>query len=73
MNKHFTVAVLGAGGRGFQYSKIFNEREEFSIVSACDYNPAQLKKMKQDIQMIKRPICAIRSNGTKRLPKAVSE
>ncbi len=46
MKKHFTVAVIGAGGRGFTYSQLFYKREEFSIVSACDCNPAQLKKMK---------------------------
>ena len=44
--KHFTVAILGAGGRGFTYSELFERKEEFSVVSVCDINPIQLKKMK---------------------------
>jgi len=44
MEKTFTVAVLGAGGRGYAYANLFNQKEQFSVVSACDYNPAQLKK-----------------------------
>ncbi|MBQ3084883.1 MAG: Gfo/Idh/MocA family oxidoreductase [Clostridia bacterium] len=47
MKKHFTVAVLGAGGRGYAYSRHFTRREEFEVVAACDYNPAQLEKMKK--------------------------
>ncbi|MBQ8606135.1 MAG: Gfo/Idh/MocA family oxidoreductase [Clostridia bacterium] len=47
MKDKFTVAVLGAGGRGYTYAKHFNKREEFSVISACDINPAQLDKMQK--------------------------
>ena len=46
MKSDFTVAVLGAGGRGYTYAKFFNNRKEFKVVSACDFNPKQLDKMK---------------------------
>jgi len=46
MKKHFTVAIIGAGGRGYTYAALFEKREEFSVVSVCDINPAQLEKMK---------------------------
>ena len=46
MKSGFTVAVLGAGGRGYTYAKHFNSRKEFKVVSACDINPKQLDKMK---------------------------
>ena len=46
MKQHFTVAILGAGGRGFIYATLFHEREEFEVVAACDYKPQQLEKMK---------------------------
>lgn len=51
MKKHFTVAVIGAGGRGFVYSEEFNKREEFSVVSACDINAEQLIKMKDNFNI----------------------
>ena len=47
MKKHFTVAVIGAGGRGYVYAKHFTRRQEFTVVSACDINPDQLKKMQK--------------------------
>lgn len=46
MKKHFTVAIIGAGGRGYTYASLFERREEFSVVSVCDINPAPLVKMK---------------------------
>lgn len=45
MKKTFTVAILGAGGRGYTYAKHFNAGKEFKVVAACDINPNQLKKM----------------------------
>ncbi len=47
MNKNFTVAVIGAGGRGYTYAKHFTKRDEFTVVSACDVNPKQLDKMQK--------------------------
>lgn len=47
MNGKFTVAVLGAGGRGYTYAKHFNNRQEFKVVSACDTNQKQLDKMQK--------------------------
>ena len=47
MKKNFTVAIIGAGGRGYTYAKHFTRREEFSVVCACDINPKQLEKMQK--------------------------
>jgi predicted dehydrogenase len=47
MKTNFTVAVIGAGGRGYTYAKHFNNRDEFEIVSACDINQEQLDKMQK--------------------------
>ena len=45
MNKNFTVAVLGCGGRGYVYTSLFCEKEEFEVVAFCDSNPRQLQKI----------------------------
>lgn len=45
MEKKFTVAILGAGGRGYVYANLFKKQENFEVVSVCDYNPAQLEKI----------------------------
>lgn len=47
MDRNFTVAVLGAGGRGYTYAKHFNGRKEFKVVSACDIDKKQLDKMQK--------------------------
>ncbi|MBR5011610.1 MAG: hypothetical protein IKY12_03550, partial [Clostridia bacterium] len=47
MKTTFSVAILGAGGRGYSYAKHFTRRDEFTVVSACDLNPKQLDKMQQ--------------------------
>lgn len=51
MKKTFTVAVLGAGGRGYAYSTLFEQRDEFSVVCACDYNEKQLSKMQKTFNL----------------------
>lgn len=47
MKKNFTVAVIGAGGRGYTYAKHFTRRDEFTVVATCDVNPKQLEKMQK--------------------------
>lgn len=47
MKTTFSVAILGAGGRGYSYAKHFTRRDEFTVVSACDINPKQLDKMQK--------------------------
>ena len=47
MAKKYTVAVLGCGNRGLSYTEeMFAKGDRYEIVSLCDPNPAQLKKMK---------------------------
>ena len=45
MKQKFTVAIIGAGGRGYVYAHLFTKKEEFEVVSVCDYSPAQLEKI----------------------------
>lgn len=45
MNKKYTVAILGTGGRGYAYGKLLAKRpNEFKVTALCDINPEQLKK-----------------------------
>ncbi len=47
MAQKFKVAVLGCGNRGLAYTEeMFAKSDRYEIVSLCDPNPAQLKKMK---------------------------
>ena len=52
MKEHFTVAILGAGGRGYVYTKLFLEKERFSLTAVCDRNPAQLQKMQSAFGLV---------------------
>ena len=45
MNKKFTVAVLGCGGRGYGYTDLFCKHDEFEVVAFCDTNPEQITKI----------------------------
>ena len=47
MKNSFTVAILGAGGRGYSYAKHFTRRAEITVVAACDINQKQLDKMQK--------------------------
>ena len=51
MKKHFTVAVIGAGGRGSVYTELMNNKEEFTIVSACDVIPKKLENLKDIVDI----------------------
>lgn len=51
MKKHFTVAVIGAGGRGSVYTELMNNKEEFTIVSACDVIPKKLENLKNIVDI----------------------
>ena len=51
MKNHFTVAVIGAGGRGSVYTELMNNKEEFSVVSACDINPKKLENLKDIVDI----------------------
>ena len=46
MNKIFTVAILGCGGRGAEsYGRLFLEqKDKYRIVALCDLLPEKLKK-----------------------------
>jgi hypothetical protein len=44
--KAFTVAVIGAGGRGSVCSELINLKEEFTIVAACDIIAKKLENLK---------------------------
>ncbi len=51
MKKHFTVAVIGAGGRGSVYTELMNNKEEFTIVAACDVIPKKLENLKNIVDI----------------------
>lgn len=51
MKKHFTVALIGAGGRGSVYTELLTNKEEFSVVSACDINPKKLENLKAIVDL----------------------
>ena len=45
MKQHFTAAVIGAGGRGSVYTELMCNKEEFSVVAACDRIPKKLENL----------------------------
>ena len=51
MGKKFTVAIIGAGGRGYVYASLFTKRPEFTVVSVCDYKKAQLDKINKIVNL----------------------
>jgi len=51
MKKHFTVAVIGAGGRGSVYTELMHNKEEFTIVAACDVISKKLENLKNIVDI----------------------
>lgn len=46
MKKCFTVAIIGAGSRGYAYSSLMKEiPEKFKVTAICDINPQQIVKL----------------------------
>lgn len=49
MNKIFTVAILGAGGRGNGFCHNFGRMtDKYKITAVCDVNPEQIEKVKRN-------------------------
>lgn len=51
MKKEFTVAVLGAGGRGYVYTSLLVKNPNFKVTAVCDRNPEQLEKINKLINL----------------------
>ena len=51
MKQNYTVAIIGAGGRGYVYASLFAEKEEFTVTAVCDLNPGQLRKINQVLKL----------------------
>lgn len=52
MNKKFTVAIIGLGGRGYAYSSLFKAKpDEFKVTAICDFNEKQITKINQVLQL----------------------
>ncbi len=50
--KKFTVAICGCGNRGLSYAEnMAKNPDQYEIVSLCDPNPAQIKKMKNVLSL----------------------
>ena len=43
-----TYAVIGYGGRGSLYTRLLNERGDFTLTAVCDINPDKLDKAVRD-------------------------
>lgn len=57
MKKKFTVAILGAGGRGYGYSSFMKENpDKFKIVAVCDINNEQLVKINKLLKLSKEDL-----------------
>lgn len=46
MDKKFTVAILGLGGRGYVYASLLKQhKDQFEVAALCDINPKQIEKV----------------------------